>query len=66
MKLLRCDGAELTVYDLGAALYQIRVRDGGPPIKHNGWQIVEDDAARELAQELRSTGLYDAESLKPK
>jgi hypothetical protein len=63
-KLVRCDGEELIVYDLGARLYRVRARGGGPPIKYNGWRIVEDDEARRLLEDLRSSGIYLTERMK--
>lgn len=59
MKLVRGNGKEVTVRDIGPVLMTIRSRSGGPPIKHNKWQILEDDAARDLVRELLQTGLYD-------
>lgn len=63
MKLILCDGRELTVYDVSAPLYRVKARASGVPIKYDGPRMVEDDTARKLLQDLRSSGLYDAERL---
>ena len=55
MKLLHGNGKELTVYDLGPAVY--RLRAGRVPIKLHGWMILEDDEAREKVRELLAADL---------
>lgn len=56
MKLVWCDGRTLEVRDLGPVLYTLRA--GTVPIKLNGYEILEDDQARDLLRELLATGLY--------
>lgn len=63
-KLLRCDGNLLEVFDLGPVVYRVSRRTGGVPIKQHGWRVLDDEAARAVLVELRSTGLYDAEIVK--
>lgn len=57
MKLIRNNGRELTVRDVGPVIY--RLTASGVPIKATPWVIVEDDVARELLRALRATGLYE-------
>ena len=57
MKLVICDGREMSVRDVGPVIYTLRA--GRVPLKYNGTHLLEDDAARELLQALRSTGLYE-------
>lgn len=61
MKLLRSDGAEMIVRDVGPVLMTVRRRSGGPPIKLNGTFVLEDAAARETLKEIMVTGWYDWE-----
>lgn len=63
MKLVRCNGHQLTVYDLGEPLMVICTRPDGPPIKHNGTAILEDEAARDILKDLLRSGHY--EKVKP-
>lgn len=63
MKLLVCNGLILTVYPIGEPIYRVSQDDGGPPIKHNGYRIVEDDEARAILEELRASGAYRTERL---
>lgn len=59
-KLVRSDGRALTVMDVGPVLMTVSSIKGGPPIKHNGWKILEDDEARELVRELLRSGCYQS------
>lgn len=59
MKLLVGNGRELTVWDLGAIILTLRVRPQGPPIKFNGYEILEDGAARERVRSFLAADLYD-------
>lgn len=61
MKLIRCDGRELTVRDAGPILMVVRA--AAMPLKHNGWRLMEDDAARDLLRELLASGLYEHQRL---
>lgn len=60
MKLLHCDGRELTVRDVGPVIYRLRAVTR-IPIKRNGYEVVEDDEAREVLRELLATELYEGE-----
>lgn len=57
MKLIWCDGKTLEVRDVGPIVYALRA--GAVPIKVNGYEILEDDQARDLLRELLATGLYE-------
>ena len=57
MKLIKSNGKELEIRTVGPVIY--RIRAGAVPIKVNGWQILEDDEARQLVTELNQTGLYE-------
>lgn len=57
MKLIHSTGSELTVRDVGPVVF--RLRAGRVPLRHNGWRILEDDAARDLLRELLACGLYE-------
>lgn len=59
MKLVECNGVELTVRDLGPVIMTLRMRKNGMPIKINGKFAMPDDAARNLIREQLATGLYD-------
>lgn len=59
MKLVVCDGRELTIRDAGPVLMRFVARTGGPPIKRHGASLVEDDEARSIARDLISAGWYD-------
>ena len=63
MKLLYGNGKVLEARDVGPVLVRFRARAGGPPIKHNGWAILEDDAARECLEVVREMGLYERDKL---
>ncbi len=56
MKLIHSTGRELTVRDVGPVIF--RLTAGAVPIKHNGFHVVEDDAARKMMRALLDTGLY--------
>lgn len=59
MKLLRGNGTEVTVRDVGPVLARVIQRPGGPPIKFNGYRIVDEDEARAVLRKLINAGLYD-------
>ena len=59
MKLLYGNGNVLEARDVGPVLVRFRARAGGPPIKFNGWALMEDNAARAKLEEVRDIGLYD-------
>lgn len=63
MKLIRCDGRELTVRDVGEArvIFRLKARAGGPPIKYNGWRLVPEAEARGLLRELLDTMMYEVQ-----
>ncbi len=63
MKLLYGNGKVLEARDVGPVLVRFRARAGGPPIKHNGYEILDDDAARARLEEFRALGLYDRDKL---
>lgn len=57
MKLVRSDGRELTVRDVGPVIYRLLHAPGIPtPIVAS--EIMEDDAARELCHDLAALGIY--------
>lgn len=56
MKLVKCDGKVLEVRDCGPVIY--RLLASAVPIKVNGWQLMTDDEARKLLEELRDLKLY--------
>ena len=57
MKLLICNGRELNVYDVGQdPIYTLMAEN--VPLKPCGWELLEDDDARERLRELRDSGLY--------
>jgi hypothetical protein len=56
MKLIHSTGGVLEVRDVGPVIF--RVRAGVAPIKRNGWEILEDGAAREVLRELLALGIY--------
>ncbi len=57
MKLIHSTGAVLEVRDVGPVIF--RLRAGAAPIKRNGWEIVDNDAAREILRELLALGIYE-------
>ncbi|HXJ66758.1 MAG TPA: hypothetical protein VNN79_23620 [Actinomycetota bacterium] len=59
MKLLYGNGRVLEARDVGPVLVRFRARAGGPPIKHNGYEILEDAEARDRLEAVRETGLYE-------
>ncbi len=63
MKLLYGNGKVLEARDVGPVLVRFRARAGGPPIKYNGWEILDDDAARTRLEEVRATGLYERDRM---
>ena len=56
MKLLRGNGKELIVREVGDNIL-VRYVAGSVPIKLNGIEILEDDAARDRVRELLSVGM---------
>jgi hypothetical protein len=63
VKLLRCNGHSLDVYDASPApVYRVLRRPGGPPVKAHGWRLLADDAARTALRELLATGYYEGET----
>ena len=59
MKIIHCDGHELTVRDAGPIIFRLTART--VPIKVNGWSLVEDEDARRLLRDLIDTKLYTAD-----
>lgn len=62
-KLVCGTGEALIVRDVGPPLYEVRKRPGGPPVKHNRWEVLDDAAARDLLARLRDLGCYDCRRL---
>jgi hypothetical protein len=54
MKLLRCNGRELEVRDVGPVV--CRLAAGAAPIKLHGWHLLDNDAARALLRDLVEAG----------
>jgi hypothetical protein len=50
MKLVKCNGKKLVVYDVGKVRFELVA--GTTPIKLNGTILLDDDKARELVREL--------------
>ena len=63
MKLLYGNGKVLECRDVGPVLVRFLARADGPPIKHNGYEILDDDAARARLEAVRETGLYERDRL---
>lgn len=59
MKLVKCNGKLLEVRDCGPIIFRLAALPGGPPIKVNGYHIMEEDAARDLLRDLLSLGEYE-------
>jgi hypothetical protein len=59
VKLVRSNGAELWIYAEPVPLMRFAARLGGPPLKHNGWRVVTDEEAREVAREVITAGCYE-------
>lgn len=59
MKYVSSNGRVLEVRDVGPVIFRLTTRPGGPPIKHNGDRVVEDDEARRLLRGLLDVGMYD-------
>lgn len=60
MKLILCNGQELSVYDVGdKPLLTLKTRDTKVPIKYDGSLMVEDDEARGVVKGLLGLDLYD-------
>jgi plasmid stability protein len=59
MKILRCDGRTLDVYD---ARLIMRLRAGPAPIRAHGTRVLDEDEAREiLKQALREGATKEGE-----
>ena len=56
MKLIKSDGKNLKVYDIGPCVYELEA--DRIPIKVNGTHILTDDKARDLLRTLSATRLY--------
>lgn len=56
MKLIICNGKELTVRDAGPVIF--RLTAGAVPLKAHGTRLLEDDVARAELRALLETGLY--------
>jgi hypothetical protein len=52
LKLIKCDGRTLTVWEIGGRPL-LELHAGRYPIKRNGYAIMSDDAARVLVRELQ-------------
>lgn len=63
MKLAYGNGKVFEVRDVGPVLYRLKTKPNGPPIKFNGYQIVDDDAARDLLRDLIATRLYERDHI---
>lgn len=59
MKLLYGNGKVLEIRSVGPVLVRLRMHAEGPPIKHNGWEILEDAEAWEHLKKVYDTGLYE-------
>jgi len=59
MKLVYSNGKKLEIYDLGEPLMKFRA--GAVPIKYNGYRIVKDEVAKDIARDLLSLGVYKKE-----
>jgi hypothetical protein len=57
LKLIRSNGRELEVREVGPAIFRLHARN--VPIKLNGWRIVGDEEARSIVREQLATGLYE-------
>jgi len=57
MKLVYSNGTILEARDVGPVVF--RLRAGPIPIKVNGYQILEDDAARALLRDLLALGVHE-------
>lgn len=57
MKLIHSNGAVLEVRDVSGVIF--RLRAGEVPIKVNGYQLLEDEPARDLLRDLLATGWYE-------
>lgn len=63
MKLLWGDGRTLEARDVGPVIVRFKAKTNGPPIKHHGFELLDDDAAREKLRAIQATGLYERERL---
>lgn len=63
MKLIYGNGKVMEVRDIGPVVF--RLRAGEVPIKVNGYQLLEDDPARDLLRDLLATGWYEGGRVEP-
>lgn len=61
MKLLVCDGRNLTVYDLGPIVMRVVARDY--PIKLHGHRVLSDNDARATVKAILATGFYEKKEI---
>ena len=57
MKLVKSDGRLLEVREVGEPIYTLAANER--PLGWNGWQILEDDQARDLVRELAAAQKAD-------
>ena len=58
MKLLRSNGRELTVRDVGPVIFRLTTERGGLPLPcHDA--ILEDDETKNILRDLLATGRYN-------
>jgi hypothetical protein len=62
VKILIGDGRRLTAYD-ARPMYVVTTRPGGPPIKFNGTEVLEDEEARDTLRRIVETRLYRCRAL---
>ena len=60
MKLIYSNGRELICYEVRPVY---RITTTSVPIKHNGYKILDDDAARAILRELLEYDCYRGEKL---
>jgi len=54
MKLIHCDGRQVTVRDVRPVVF--RLHAGPYPLKSNGWHIVKDGVAKEMLRRFLKDG----------
>jgi hypothetical protein len=64
MKLLKCDGRKLEVFDVGPAIYKLEA--DRVPIKLHGSFVVDDDVARDWVRQLVDAQKNPTQSPQPK
>jgi hypothetical protein len=57
MKLVICDGRELTVRDVGPVVF--RLTASTIPLKPCGRQLMDEDVAHQMVREMLDSGLYE-------